>query len=31
MDPAAYVAEDGLFGYQLDERPLGLRVFDALV
>jgi hypothetical protein len=29
MAPAAYVAEDGLVGYQWEERPLGLRVFDA--
>ena len=28
---AAYVAEDGLVGHQWEERPLGLRVFDALV
>ena len=26
---AAYVAEDGLAGHQWEERPLGLRVFDA--
>ena len=25
----AYVAEDGLVGHQWEERPLGLRVFDA--
>ena len=29
--PAAYVAEDGLVGHQWEERPLGLRVFDAPV
>ena len=28
---AAYVAEDGLVGHQWEERPLGLRVFDAPV
>jgi hypothetical protein len=29
---AAYVAaEDGLVGHQWEERPLGLRVFDATV
>ena len=27
MAPAAYVAEDGLVGYQWEERPLGLRFF----
>jgi hypothetical protein len=26
---AKYVAEDGLFGYQGEERPLDLRVFHA--
>jgi hypothetical protein len=26
-----YVAEDGLVGHQWEERPLGLRVFDAPV
>ena len=29
--PAAYVAEDGLVGHQWEERPLGLRVFNAPV
>ena len=28
---ATYVAEDGLVGHQWEERPLGLRVFDAPV
>ena len=28
---ATYVAEDGLDGHQWEERPLGLRVFDAPV
>jgi hypothetical protein len=28
---AAFVAEDGLVGHQWEERPLGLRVFDAPV
>jgi hypothetical protein len=31
MTLAAYVAEGGLVGYQWEERPLGLRVFDAPV
>jgi hypothetical protein len=31
MMPAAYVAENGFVGYQWEERPLGLRVFDAPV
>ena len=31
MAPAAYVAEDGLVGHQWEERPLGLRVFNAPV
>ena len=31
MALAAYVAEDGLVGYQWEERPLGLRVFDVPV
>jgi hypothetical protein len=31
MAPAAYVAEDVLAGYQWEERPLGLRGFDAPV
>jgi hypothetical protein len=26
---AAYVAEDGLDGHQWEERPLGLRMFNA--
>jgi hypothetical protein len=29
MIPAAYVAEDGLVGYQWEERPLVLRGLDA--
>jgi hypothetical protein len=29
MALATYVAEDGLVGHQWEERPLGLRVFDA--
>jgi hypothetical protein len=29
MAPATYVAQDGLVGHQWEERPLGLRVFDA--
>jgi hypothetical protein len=28
---ATYVAEDGLVGHQWEERPLGMRVFYALV
>ena len=28
---SAYVAEDGLVGHQWEERPLGLRVFNAPV
>jgi hypothetical protein len=28
---ATYVAEDGLVGHQWEERPLGLRVFNAPV
>jgi hypothetical protein len=31
MALAPYVAEDGLVGHQWEERPLGLRVFDAPV
>jgi hypothetical protein len=31
MAPAAYVAEDGLVEHQWEERPLGLRVFNATV
>jgi hypothetical protein len=31
MSLAAYVAEDGLVGHQWEERPLGLKVFDAPV
>ena len=31
MAPATYVAEDGLVGHQWEERPLGLRVFNAPV
>ena len=31
MALATYVAEDGLVGHQWEERPLGLRVFDAPV
>jgi hypothetical protein len=31
MALATYVAEDGLFGHQWEERPSGLRVFDAPV
>ena len=31
MAPAAFVAEDGLVGYQWEKQPLGLRGFDALV
>ena len=31
MGLATYVAEDGLVGYQWEERPLGLRVFKAPV
>jgi hypothetical protein len=27
----AYVAENGLVGHQWEERPLGLKVFDAPV
>jgi hypothetical protein len=26
---AAYVSEDGLVGYQCEEKPLGLKVLDA--
>ena len=29
MALATYVAEDGLVGYQWEERPWGLRVFNA--
>jgi hypothetical protein len=29
MAPAAYVAEDGIVGHQWEERPLGLRGFNA--
>jgi hypothetical protein len=31
MPLATYVAEDGIVGHQWKEKPLGLRVFDALV
>ena len=31
MTLATYVAENGLVGHQREERPLGLRVFDAPV
>jgi hypothetical protein len=31
MALAIYVAEDGLDGHQWEERPFGLRVFDAPV
>jgi hypothetical protein len=31
MALAAYVAEDGLVGYQWEERSVGLRVFDVPV
>jgi hypothetical protein len=31
ITPIADVAEDGLVGYQWEEQPLGLRVFDAQV
>ena len=31
MALATYVAEDGLVGHQWEERPLGLRVFNAPV
>ena len=31
MVPAAYVAEDGHFGHQWEERLLSLKVFDAPV
>jgi hypothetical protein len=31
MVPAAYVAEDGRFGHQWEERLLSLKVFDAPV
>ena len=31
MALATYVAEGGLVGHQWEERPLGLRVFDAPV
>jgi hypothetical protein len=31
MAPASYVAEDGLVGHQLEERPWGLSVFNAPV
>jgi hypothetical protein len=31
MALAAYVAEDDLVGHQWEERPLGLRLFDAPV
>jgi hypothetical protein len=31
MALATYVVEDGLVGYQWEERPLVLRVFDAAV
>ena len=31
MAPAAHMAEDGLVGHQWEERPSGLRVFDAAV
>ena len=31
MALVTYVAEDGLIGHQWEERPLGLRVFDAPV
>jgi hypothetical protein len=31
MAPAAFVAEDGLVGYQWEKQPLGLKWFDALV
>jgi hypothetical protein len=31
MTLATYVAEDGLVGHQGEERPSGLRVFDAPV
>jgi hypothetical protein len=29
LAPVAYVAEDGPVGHQWEERPLGLRVFNA--
>jgi hypothetical protein len=28
MAPVIYVTEDDLVGYQWEERPLGLRMFD---
>ena len=31
MAVTTYVAEDGFVGHQWEERPLGLRVFDAPV
>jgi hypothetical protein len=31
MELATYVTEDGLVGYQWEERPLSLRVFNAPV
>jgi hypothetical protein len=31
MALVTYVAEDGLIGHQWEERPLGVRVFDAPV